>query len=61
MQGLVHPYNVEMLKETAEKHDITHLVIEGEIPADIDKLVPKLTHLRITYLPDQDVPKLARY
>lgn len=56
----VRSYTIEDLKKAAEQHRITHLVLEGSLPEDLDQLVPSLTHLSISKLTEEDHPKLGR-
>lgn len=53
--------SISVLEKIAKEHKITHLVLSGQMPPDLHRLVPDLTHLAINSLQLEEHPKLDWY
>jgi len=41
-------YTIEDIKNITRHHTVTHVVLEEDIPPNMNKLFPHLTHLRVS-------------
>jgi len=42
------PYTVEEIKNITKHHTVTHVILDDDIPPNMNKLFAHLTHLRIS-------------
>jgi len=40
-------YNIEEIKNKTRHHTVTHVILRDDIPPNMNKLFPHLTHLRV--------------
>jgi len=41
-------YTIEEINDKSRRHTVTHVVLENNIPPNINTLFPHLTHLRVS-------------
>jgi len=47
MKNYTASYTIEEINYMSRRHTITHVILKDEIPPNMNKLFPHLTHLRV--------------